>query len=122
MLSKLGHKNFTLIAKMMDLMAERERVIASNIANVNTPNYQRRTYNFEKSLNWAISRGKAPYYRRVRGHIARPEDTPVRNNGNNVDIDMEMQNLNFTGQSYQIYSELYNRRANLVKMAMGGGR
>jgi flagellar basal body rod protein FlgB len=85
-MEKLGDKNFTLIAKMLDMNAARQRVIAGNVSNVNTPN-----------------------------------TTAVRNNGNNVDIDLEMVNMRQTAALYNIYTQLYNRKASLVKMAISGG-
>lgn len=120
MLNKIGNKNFTLLAKMMDLMSARQRVISQNVANANTPNYRRRTFNFDSALRDAMESGSAEAYSQIRGWVDRPNDTPVRNNGNNVDIDLEMENLNFVDLSHQIYTRLYNAKSQLVKSAISG--
>lgn len=121
MLSKMGHKNFTLLGRMLDLHAAKHRVIAQNVANVNTPHYRRREFKFESALRNAMGGGKATDYSNIRGYVARPNTTPVRNNGNNVDIDAEMGALSGNGTTYQIYSELYSRKSRMVKAAIKGG-
>ena len=90
MLSKLGNKNFTLLARMLDLHGASQKVHAQNIANVNTPNYRRRVFSFNKELRHAMDKGTAEAYTGIKGWVNRPNNTVVRNNGNNVDIDMEM--------------------------------
>lgn len=122
MLSKLGNKNFTLLGKMLSLSSARQRVIAQNVANVNTPNYRRREFRFESALAQAMSNGRAEDYSAVQGWVDRPNNTPVRNNGNNVDIDLEMMNMHENSTSYQIYTELYSRKSNMVKSAIRGVR
>lgn len=122
MLNKLGNKNTALLGKMLDLHAARHKVIAGNVANVNTPHYRRRAFNFEQSLQHALDKGTATAYRGIEGQISRPNNTPVRNNGNNVDIDKEMLDLKENQSFYQIYSSLYNRRAEMTKAAIRGGR
>ena len=121
-LNKVGNKNFTLLAKMLDLANARQRVISQNVANVNTPNYRRRSFDFEKSLRDAMEQGSAQAYSQVRGYVSKPNTTAVRNNGNNVDIDMEMNNLNFNSTSFEVYSTIYNRKSNMLKSAIKGVR
>lgn len=120
-MSKLGNKNFALLGKMLDLTAEKHRVIAGNISNVNTPNYQRRQYNFDDSLRYAMENGSVKDYRRVEGWISRPKTTPVRNNGNNVDIDLEMLNMRENSSYYNIITDFYNSKSKMVKKAISGG-
>ena len=122
MLAKLGHKNFSLLGKMMTLHSARHRVMSENIANVNTPYYNRKEFNFGRSLNHAMSQGTATAYQGVNGRIDRPNNTPVRNNGNNVDIDMEIVAMKENSMLYQIYTELYAQKVGMVKRAIRGGR
>ncbi|SCA63067.1 Flagellar basal body rod protein FlgB [Chlamydiales bacterium SCGC AG-110-M15] len=121
MLSKLGHKNFTLLSKLLDLHSSRHRVHAQNIANVNTPNYRRREFKFNKALRNAMEGGTAAHYKSMQGWVDRPNNTPIRNNGNNVDIDMEMVSMQENSASYEIYSQLYTKRSQAVRSAIKGG-
>lgn len=118
----LGNKNLNLLSRMMDLHATRHRVIAENIANVNTPNYRRQSFGFEKAMRHALANGGAERYDNVRGRITRPNTTAVRNNGNNVDIEQEMLAISGNGSRFRIYSELYNRKSQMIKSAIRGGR
>ena len=121
MFAKLGQKNFTLLARMMDLHAAKHRIIAQNVANVNTPNYRARSFEFESSLRNAMSRGDAQSYSSIEGWVKRPNNTPVRNNGNNVDIEKEVGALSGNATTYQIYTDLYSRKSRMVKAAIKGG-
>lgn len=120
MLHKLGHKNFSLLGKMLDLHSAKHRVLAQNVANVNTPNYRRRSFEFASELRQAMSRGSAGDYASVQGWVERPNTTAVRNNGNNVDIDKEMSALGGNATTYQIYTDLYARKSRAVKAAIKG--
>jgi len=121
MLQKLGNKNFTLMSKMMGLHSNRHKVIAQNIANVNTPNYRRREFKFESTLKQAMERGDQADIRAVRGSVERPNTTAIRNNGNNVDIDREMVALDENAMFFEIYSNFYRQRSQAVKSAIKGG-
>lgn len=118
MFTQMGHKNFSLLSKLLDLHATSHKVHSQNIANINTPNYRRREFKFEKALRNAMEGGTAAHYHGVRGFVDRPDNTPVRNNGNNVDIDMEMLSLQENASFYEIYTQIYQKRASLVKAAI----
>jgi flagellar basal-body rod protein FlgB len=122
MLTKIGHKNFTLLSQLLDLHSARQRVHAQNVANVNTPNYRRRELKFESALQNAMEGGTAQHYKNIRGWVDRPNNTAVRNNGNNVDIDMEMTSIRENSASYEMFTQVYNKRASLIKQAIRGGR
>ena len=122
MLGKLGNKNMDLLGKMLSLHGARHRVIAQNVANVNTPNYRRREFNFDTALSQALSNGTASDYRGVKGYVSRPNTTPIRNNGNNVSIDKEMMDMGKNSMSYDIYGQLYTRKAQVLRSAIKGGR
>ncbi|MCB1135886.1 MAG: flagellar basal body rod protein FlgB [Chlamydiia bacterium] len=122
MLDKLGNKNFTLLGRMLDLHAAKQRVHAQNVANVNTPNYKRREFKFETALKRALAGGRSQDYQEIEGWVDRPNNTPVRNNGNNVDIDMEMAEMQENNASYTIYTQLYNKKSQMVKAAIRGSK
>lgn len=59
-----------LVGRVMDLQLERQNVIASNMANVNTPNYRPRELEFEKEMQRQMGldmRGQMS--RTAKGHI-----------------------------------------------------
>lgn len=118
MISNIKDQNFTLLSKMMQMTSQRQKVIAENIANINTPNYRRGEFNFESALREAFRSGSPDAFEAVQGEIDQPNNTAVRNNGNNVDIDMEMAALHDTASAYDIYAQLYNRAHSLTMAAI----
>jgi len=68
----------------MDGLALRQRAIANNIANVNTPNYHAKRVSFEAALAASVQSGD--------GHAEATTATslePTQLNGNNVNLDTE---------------------------------
>jgi len=68
----------------------RQRTIASNIANLETPGYRRFEVRFEDLLAKAIKSGAAADLRDVEPETFQPRSTPVRSNGNDVSLEMEI--------------------------------
>jgi flagellar basal-body rod protein FlgB len=68
----------------LDGLAARQRAIADNVANINTPNYRARVVSFENALASSVASGS--------GSVAATESrsTDATNvNGNNVNLDRE---------------------------------
>ena len=72
------------LTSALDGLALRQRTIANNIANVNTPNYHAQRVSFEKALAQSVSAGSGT----VAASTARSMD-PTNVNGNNVNLDTE---------------------------------
>lgn len=62
----------------------RQRTIANNIANVNTPNYQAKRVAFESALAQSVDAGQG----RVEASVERSLE-PTRLDGNNVNLETE---------------------------------
>ncbi|MDF2577844.1 MAG: flagellar biosynthesis protein FlgB [Chlamydiales bacterium] len=122
MLGKVGNKNFSLLGRMLDLTAASHRIHSQNVANVNVPNYKRRHFRFDTALKEAMREGTAESYESIQGWVDRPRNTPVRNNGNNVDIDKEMFDMQENAKLYEIYTNLYNQKSEMLSRAIRGGR
>lgn len=72
------------LGSALDGLALRQRTIANNIANVNTPNFRAQRVSFEAALASSVAAGD--------GHAAPATSTslePTELNGNNVNIDTE---------------------------------
>jgi len=81
-----------VLSGSLDVNAFRQRVISSNLANVDTPGYRTRDIDFHRALTDAVasspeqdgngSGGSTPVARKLQGLIERPD-------GNNVSADRE---------------------------------
>lgn len=76
--------SFNAISSALDGLALRQRAIADNIANVNTPDYHAKRVAFEDALSASIADGDG----RVGATTQRSLE-PTRLNGNNVNLDTE---------------------------------
>jgi flagellar basal-body rod protein FlgB len=96
-----------LVGKSLDASALRSRAIAGNLANVDTPGYQRIEVAFEAALRLALD-GKTPQgaadkaghlplgrpgLDRVEAFAYRSQDPTRPGEVNNVDVDIEMAKL-----------------------------
>ncbi|GAA1156440.1 flagellar basal body rod protein FlgB [Nesterenkonia sandarakina] len=68
----------------LDSLAMRQRAIADNIANANTPGYQARRISFEGALAASVRSGDGA----IQAEEARSLE-PTRLNGSNVNLDTE---------------------------------
>ncbi|WP_314209119.1 flagellar basal body rod protein FlgB [Vagococcus salmoninarum] len=95
--------NIELIQKALDTASLRQKTISNNIANVNTAGYKVERVEFEQKLQDVISESSFQLERTNDKHltsrgkivdlnpeIVKREDTAIKKDGNNVDIDMEM--------------------------------
>ncbi len=110
-------------AQMVDMLtagmrgvSARQKAIADNIANVQTPGYRRKTVQFEQALARAIERGEAPAS--LQAKIATPNVTPVDETGNNVDIEMEVGELIKNSSTYKTYLRMLKKVYRQMEMAM----
>jgi flagellar basal-body rod protein FlgB len=102
----------------LDGLALRQQVIADNIANVDTPNFRATSVDFESSLRAAILDGTV-----TDGRVSpttAPTQTPVGENGNNVDLRKETLAAMQSQFQYQMVSRAVSDRFDLVKTVAQG--
>ncbi|MFL6061049.1 MAG: flagellar basal body rod protein FlgB [Marmoricola sp.] len=110
-----------VLATALDGVAERQRVIADNIANVDTPGFRATSVDFESQLKAAIADGDFSAGTPVFTGISEtPTDTPVGANGNNVDLRKETMAAIQSQFQYQILTRAVSDRFNLLKTAATG--
>ena len=118
-------KTVTLLEKMLDVSSIKHKVIANNIANVNTPGYKKMEVNFAGQLEKALKEDSMNKFDTLQPKIViSKEDTSetVRNDGNNVDMDKEVSSLVKNTLSYNIYTQLLAKKYEGIKSAIEGSR
>ena len=98
---------FTILESAIGAANKRNEVISENIANVNTPGYKRGRVSFEEQLKRALTEnsteGKVTQEKHIpigqtvaeiAPRVVREDSQFMRNDDNNVDIDVEMAELN----------------------------
>ena len=96
----------------------RQKAIANNIANLETPGYRRIDVKFEEMLAKAInSPGKAGLDE-VIAQIHQPKQTPVNSNGNDVNLEGEVGQMVKNALRYKAYIRLLSNKYKQMEQAM----
>lgn len=124
----------SMLRNRMEWAQERQRVLAENVANADTPNYRARDLVAPKfdAQGVASASGLTPValLRTQAGHLggdgfgasgvqtttAGYEQRPA---GNAVNIEEEMMKVAANQMDYQAVTALYTRSVNLIKTALG---
>jgi len=96
----------------------RQRAIASNMANIETPGYHRVDVRFEQSLAKALSSPGEIDADALEAEIYQPDDTPLRSNGNNVNMEAEIGNLVNNSLRYTTYIRLLRKKFSQIESAI----
>ena len=110
MLDKVGAG----LERYMDVVALRQRTVASNIANAETPSYHTRDVDFASEMRSAID-GRPP-------ETVEPAGLPEKTDGNNLSLDREMRLLSENAIRFQIASSLLKTQIREVKLAIQEGK
>ena len=124
-------QHFQVFSQAMGLRVQKHQVLASNIANADTPNYKARDFPFEKAMQGAMeARSGVSLSMTHRGHIAGGggaangslayrQETQSAVDGNTVDMDVERSAMAENALQYQVLAQLVSNRFSSLKTAMG---
>ncbi|PKM78908.1 MAG: flagellar basal body rod protein FlgB [Firmicutes bacterium HGW-Firmicutes-13] len=115
-----------IIQKGIDTAALRQKVIANNVANINTPGFKRSEVTFEENLKKALQEKSTPSQGITLGEVTprviRDGRTTMRNDLNNVDLDIEMLNLSSNQIKYNGLVQLLSDRYSTMRYIINEGR
>ena len=100
------------LERYMDLLSARQKLVASNIANADTPGYQTQDIDFQSEF---LNAGGAPRVQDVGG-------LAVKNDGNNVSLDREARLLSENALRFQLASQLMKSQIRQVRSAIQEGK
>jgi flagellar basal-body rod protein FlgB len=124
-----------LLHKVLDLRSKNQEVIASNIANAETPGYKAKSFRFEEQLRNAITDnnlqpvpsrpGHIPLapagLEQVTGTVTATEDTTGLGDRNTVSVDQEMIKLSENEILYETAVTMLNKKLSTLKYVTNGG-
>jgi flagellar basal-body rod protein FlgB len=122
---KTTESSQSMLETFLKLTSVREKAIASNMANVDTPGYRVRDINFESEMTRAMNEVPMkladgsevqlhPVIRQVQGLMERPD-------GNDVNLDREGLLLAETQLQYSLGIQLMKRHFHQMLNAINGG-
>ena len=130
--SILSSPQETVLENALSASALRHKVISNNIANVNTPGYKRADVSFDDILAETM---KGPEVSRTdqrhfggrsantfSPYIANDSSTTMRADGNNVDIEIEMDNLAKNNIYYDAVAQTLRKYYSNIMSAIKEGK
>ena len=114
-----GSANYVSAKKMLDVTVLRHEAIASNLANIETPNYKRLDINpsFDKQLKIAVASQNTDNISKLQPQLSVDATANAgRGDGNTVQLDTEMMNLDQNMVEHALETQLVS--ASLMKMQM----
>ena len=126
-------KAFGIHPQGMVLRAKRAEIIASNIANADTPGYKAKGMDFKDALANAAKNQQMGMTRTNEKHFDvrtemnngqgfRVPDQPDTGDGNTVDVQVERNLYLENSLQYQASVQFLNAKVKGLKKALGGGR
>lgn len=130
-----GKVHFNVLERGLDAAALRQRVIANNIANVDTPRFKRSEVQFEQMLAQTLRERHSSFIgkRTDERHLYIGQAAPIpaarlatdmhsamNNNNNNVDIDQEMSLLAKNQLRYNVMIDQLNHEMKQLRIAIDG--
>jgi len=116
------------LQKSMDLAWKRNEAIASNVANAETPGYRAVDVDFAGELEKAFERDTSPVTRTNpkhldvgeagNSHLVADLSGATKADGNNVDIDIQMGQLDFNRNVYVRGADLLRRKLRFLSTAI----
>jgi flagellar basal-body rod protein FlgB len=102
------------IERYMDLLSTRQKVVASNIANADTPGYKTKDVDFQSQFRAEMNSQTAG--------ISEVGGLPIKSDGNNVSIDREARMLAENALRFNLASNLMRSQLRMVKEAIQEGK
>ncbi|MGY4686461.1 flagellar basal body rod protein FlgB [Petrotoga sp. DB-2] len=128
--------NFEIIPNTMDALSLRQNVISQNIANYETTGYKRKYVDFENELQKALSEDSALTLKvnrdqhinntlslgKIQPNIQIDDSKSLRDDGNNVDPDVELVRMTQNTLKYNTLSRLMTYAIQRYETAIRGGK
>lgn len=124
---------FALIGRKMGWLAERQKVLAENVANADTPGFKARDLKAMDFASLAADAARLAPAATDRQHLAhrasasaaavvkgRPVETTL--SGNTVSLEAEMMKVSETAMDYQLISNIYRKQLDMIRAAIGRGQ
>jgi flagellar basal-body rod protein FlgB len=99
------------LGRYLDVVSTRQKLVAQNIANVDTPGYQTQDVDFHAELR----RAGTP-------EAMAPDNLPTKNDGNNVSLDRESRMLAENSIRFDIAAQLLKGQFQSLKEAIHEGK
>lgn len=119
----MQRENYVLAKKLLDVSHVRQQLLASNIANVETPGFKRQDIevSFESQLQRLAAANDTAGISQLEPKVITDLNAPnVRPDGNNVQIDEELLQMQKNAIQYEFLTHYTSTSLNRLKTAITG--
>ena len=109
-----------LLGKVLDGAALRQRVLAHNLANLNTPGYTRQDVEFRQILADAVKSKSETALAQASPRVQEDTTAPVRPDGNNVSLQTELGYIAGNGLLYDFATRATTAQYRMLLSAIRG--
>jgi len=96
----------------------RQKTIANNVANLQTPGYRRVEVKFEELLAKAMDSPGSFDLSEIEAQLYQPENTAVKSNGNDVSLEVEIGEMVKNTLRHKAYIRLLQKKYQQLEMAI----
>jgi flagellar basal-body rod protein FlgB len=96
----------------------RQRTIANNVANLETPGYRSLNVKFEKLLAKALQSQQGLDGDEVEAEVYRANETPLKPNGNDVSLEAEVGKMIKNSLRHKAYIRLLGKKYRQIETAI----
>ena len=96
----------------------RQKAIANNVANLETPGYRRIDVKFEELLAKALNSSGSVDLSKIEAQIYQPKQTPVKSNGNDTNLETEVGEMVKNSLRHKTYIRLLYKKYKKMELAM----
>jgi flagellar basal-body rod protein FlgB len=132
----LNDPTIEAMGSYMTRLSKRQQIVASNLANIDTPGYKTSDISFHATMEQLLSRNLAPMKTSRPEHNAMAElrfaplepevfevqGLQVRPDKNNVDLDREMLKLSETSFGYSMMAQFLKGKFRSIATSINDGR
>ena len=113
----IGDATMSALHYALSGLALRQRTIADNVANIETPGFLAGKVSFESALRSSVADGTDPF---AESFTTARSLEPTRTNGNNVNLDEETIAGTETNLAYNLAIEAMSAKFQQLRIAAGG--
>lgn len=120
------------IGPYMSRLSRRQQIVASNLANIDTPGYKTKDVSFHATIQELLNETptmRSDHPRHIQGPFMGPatavafEEAGLLSgvDGNNVDLDRELLKLSETSFGYSMMAQILKGKFRTLSMSINGG-
>ena len=99
----------------------RQKAVASNVANIETPGYRRVDVKFEQFLAKALQSSDSLDLDDVEPQLYQPRQTATKSNGNDVDLELEVGEMVKNSVRQKAFVRLLAKKYHQIDLAIDTG-